>query len=102
MKASPTDPMPLGTDPPHIRIRTLSDDATGRTTSALTIDYFTSEDDGTYHCQASNGADTEMSTLIQFTGQYFNVYLYGYLSTAGARENWSVWSGFGQTTFHGE
>ena len=68
MKANPTDPMPLASDPPHIRIRTSSDESTGRTSSVLTIDYFTTEDDGTYHCQASNGADTEMSTLMQFTG----------------------------------
>ena len=31
MKATTNDPMPLGSDPPHIRIRTSSDDATGRT-----------------------------------------------------------------------
>ena len=67
MKASPT-PEPLNDDPAHIRIRTSSNLVSGNTTSVLTIDYFTTQDDGTYHCLGSIGNDTETSDMMELAG----------------------------------
>ena len=67
MKASPT-PEPLNNDPAHIRIRTSSNVVSGSATSVLTIDFFTDQDDGTYHCLASIGNDNEASATMEFAG----------------------------------
>ena len=67
MKASPT-PEPLNNDPAHIRIRTSSNVVSSSTTSVLTIDSFTTQDDGTYHCLASIGNDNETGDMMEFAG----------------------------------
>ena len=43
----------LSNDPPHIRIRTSTDGTS--VSSVLTVDNFAAEDDGMYHCEASDG-----------------------------------------------
>ena len=67
VKASPT-PETLNDDPAHIRIRTSSNVVSGNTTSVLTIDFFTTQDDGTYYCLGSNRNDNETSNMMEFAG----------------------------------
>ena len=59
----------LVNNPPHIRIRSSSNN-TMNTTSSLTIDYFTSEDDGNYVCHATDGSTAlDKSTTLIINGQ---------------------------------
>ena len=44
----------LTNDPPHIRIRSNSD--TNTVTSILTVDYFSTADNGTYRCSVGETA----------------------------------------------
>ena len=55
-------------DPPHIRIRTSTDDT--EVTSVLTIDNFNTGDDGDYYCQANDSTTTLTSTTLSLTGNY--------------------------------
>ena len=57
----------LSNDPPHIRIRTSTDGTS--VSSVLTVDNFAAEDDGMYHCQASNGMNSMNSTTLSFTSE---------------------------------
>jgi len=55
-------------NPPHIRIRSSSNNT--ETISSLTIDYFTSEDDGNYVCHATDGSTAlDKSTTLIINGQ---------------------------------
>ena len=53
-------------DPPHIRIRTSTDST--EVTSVLTIDNFTTTDNGDYYCQASDTITSMTSTTLSLTG----------------------------------
>ena len=55
-------------DPPHIRIRTSTDDT--EVTSVLTIDNFNTGDNGDYYCQAYDSTTTLNSTALSLTGEY--------------------------------
>ena len=57
----------LSNDPPHIRIRTSTDGTS--VSSVLTVDNFAAEDDGMYHCQASNAMNSMNSTTLSFTSE---------------------------------
>jgi len=57
----------LSNDPPHIRIRTSTDGTS--VSSVLTVDNFAAEDDGMYHCQASDGMNSMNSTTLSFTSE---------------------------------
>ena len=57
----------LANDPPHIRIRSSSSGS--QVISVLTIDNFTSTDDGDYYCEASDDTDTLTSTTLSLSGQ---------------------------------
>ena len=57
----------LTNDPPHIRIRSNSD--TNTVTSILTVDGFTTADNGTYQCRVG----TAMATTYLLTGEYVYV-----------------------------
>ena len=54
----------LTNDPPHIRIRSNSD--TNTVTSILTVDGFTTADNGIYQCRV----ETAMATTQMLTGEY--------------------------------
>ena len=54
-------------DPPHIRIRTSTDDT--EVTSVLTIDNFNTGDNGDYYCQAYDSTTTLNSTTLSLTGE---------------------------------
>ena len=58
----------LSNDPPHIRIRTSTDGTS--VSSVLTVDNFAAEDDGMYHCQASDGMSSMSSTTLSFTSEF--------------------------------
>ena len=60
---------PLDSDPAHIHIRTSTDDSTGESSSVLTVDYFTTQDDGGYLCSASDGGGTMNSAMMTLTGK---------------------------------
>ena len=52
-------------DPPHIRIRSSSNSTEMYTTSSLTIDNFTPDDDGNYGCHVTDGsAILDKTTII--------------------------------------
>ena len=62
--------MALLNDPPHIRIRTNTDDSD--TTSVLTVDNFRDNDNGDYQCTATDTMSMAASngTVISLTGMY--------------------------------
>ena len=61
----------LVNNPPHIRIRSSSNNTEMHTTSSLTIDYFTSEDDGNYVCHTTDGSTVlNKSTTLIINGQF--------------------------------
>ena len=53
-------------DPPHIRIRSSTDDTV--VTSVLTIDNFIADDDGNYSCEANDSMTTMSSITLSLTG----------------------------------
>ena len=53
----------LTNDPPHIRTRSNSD----TNSSILTVDSFTTADNGAYQCSVG---ETEMATTNMLTGEY--------------------------------
>ena len=55
-------------DPPHIRIRTSTDDT--EVTSVLTIDNFNTGDNGDYYCHAYDSTTARNSTTLSLTGVY--------------------------------
>jgi len=60
----------LVNNPPHIHIRSSSNNTEMYTTSSLTIDYFTSEDDGSYVCHVTDGSTVlDKSTTLVINGQ---------------------------------
>ena len=54
-------------DPPHIRIRTSTDDT--EVTSVLTIDNFNTGDNGDYYCQAYDSTTTMNSNILSLTSK---------------------------------
>ena len=62
------DGINLVNDPPHIRIRSSSSTNDNETTSVLTIDNFLTNDDGLYHCVASDTNTIMNSTTLTLTG----------------------------------
>ena len=61
----------LVNNPPHIRIRSSSNNTEMHTTSSLTIDYFTSEDDGNYVCHIADGSTfLDKSTTLMINGKF--------------------------------
>lgn len=56
-------------DPPHIRIRSSSDDTNMSTTSSLVVDNFKTSDNGSYMCQAGDGTVTMNSSVLSLTGR---------------------------------
>ena len=56
----------LTNDPPHIRIRSNSD--TNTITSILTVDSFTTADNGAYQCRVG---ETEMANTQMLTGERY-------------------------------
>jgi len=65
----------LVNNPPHIRIRSSSNNTEMYTFSSLTIDHFTSEDDGNYVCHATDGS----TVLDKYTTLIINGQLVWYL-----------------------
>ena len=63
----------LTNDPPHIRIRSNSD--TNTVTSILTVDGFTTADNGAYQCSVEG---TAMATTQMLTGDSAG-YVYNYV-----------------------
>jgi len=64
------DGVTLVNDPPHIRIRSTSNDVEMSTTSSLVVDNFgIADDDGSYVCQASDGTTTVSSSTLSLTGR---------------------------------
>ena len=57
----------LTNDPPHLRIRGLSTDM-----SVLTIDNFSSSDDGQYVCHVSGNTGSATSPILTLTGMYID------------------------------
>ena len=55
-------------DPPHIRIRTSTDDT--EVTSVLNIDNFNTGDNGDYYCQTYDSTTARNSTTLSLTGVY--------------------------------
>ena len=57
----------LFNDPPHIRIRTSTHSTA--VISVITIDNFTTTDNGDYYCQASDSLTSLSSTTLNLTGE---------------------------------
>ena len=58
----------LVNNPPHIRIRSSSNDTLVSTPSSLVVDNFQAADDGVYLCQASDGTAALSSSNLTLTG----------------------------------